>query len=206
MLEAMMKLDADARQVLAELAARGRFDITAHSPLQARAYLGAAPRPDGAVVHEVRALTVDGADGAIAARLYRPSAAPDLPVLVWFHGGGMVVGDLTTADWGCRELCMQADAAVVSVAYRLAPEHRFPAAPEDAYSATCWVAAHAAELGIDAACRWAATAPAAIWRRSPANWRATAAACGCARSFSSIPALATICPTRRLKSSPTARS
>jgi acetyl esterase len=151
MLEAMMKLDADARQVLAELAARGRFDITAYSPLQARAYLGAAPRPDGAVVHEVRALTVDGADGPIAARLYRPSAAPDLPVLVWFHGGGMVVGDLTTADWGCRELCMQADAAVVSVAYRLAPEHRFPAAPEDAYAATCWVAAHAAELGIDAA-------------------------------------------------------
>ncbi len=151
MLEAMTKLDADARQVLAELAARGRFDITTVSPLQARAYLSAGPRPDGAVVHEVRALNVSGAEGEIPARLYRPSAAPDLPVLVWFHGGGMVLGDLTTADWVCRELCMQADAAVVSVAYRLAPEHRFPAAPEDAYAATCWVAAHAAELGIDAA-------------------------------------------------------
>jgi len=150
MLAAMAKLDADARQVLAELAARGRFDITTVSPLQARTYLAAGPKPDGAVVHEVRALSVAGAEGSIPARLYRPSAAPDLPVLVWFHGGGMVLGDLSTADWVCRELCMQADAAVVSVAYRLAPEHRFPAAPEDAYAATCWVAAHAAELGIDA--------------------------------------------------------
>jgi acetyl esterase len=151
MLDAVAKLDADARQVLRDMAARGRLDIASLSPLQARAALAGMPRPAGPVVHEVRPLSVAGAQGDIPARLYRPSHAPDLPVLVWFHGGGMVLGDLSTADWVCRELCMQADAAVVSVAYRLAPEHRFPAAPEDAYAATGWVAAHAAELGIDGA-------------------------------------------------------
>jgi acetyl esterase len=151
MLDGVAKLDADARQVLRDMAAHGPLDIPSLSPLQVRAYLAGVPKPDGAVVHEVRALSVAGAEGEIPARLYRPSAAPDLPVLVWFHGGGMVLGDLASADWVCRELCMQADAAVVSVAYRLAPEHRFPAAPEDAYAATMWVAAHAAELGIDAA-------------------------------------------------------
>ena len=149
MLDAFNKLDADARQVLAEIAARGRIDISTMSPLQVRAYLSGEPQPVGSVVHEVRGLTVAGAEGSIPARLYRPSASPDLPVLVWFHGGGMVIGDLTSADWVCRELCMQADAAVVSVDYRLAPEHRFPAAPEDAYAATCWVADHASELGVD---------------------------------------------------------
>lgn len=151
MLEAVAKLDADARQVLRDMAARGRLDIPALSPPQVRAALAAVPRPAGAVVHDVRALSVSGAEGDIPARLYRPSAAPDLPVLVWFHGGGMVLGGLAAADWVCRELCMQADVAVVSVDYRLAPEHRFPAAAEDAYAATMWVAAHAAELGIDGA-------------------------------------------------------
>jgi len=151
MLEALAKLDADAQKALRDMAAHGRLDIPAMTPLQVRAALAGMPRPAGAVVHEVRALEVSGAAGSIPARLYRPSAAPDLPVLVWFHGGGMVLGDLETADWVCRELCMQADAAVVSVAYRLAPEHPFPAAPEDAYAATCWVASHAAELGIDEA-------------------------------------------------------
>ena len=150
MIDAIAKLDADARQVLADMAARGRIDISTLSPLQVRAYVSGEPRPAGAVVHEVRALTVAGAEGEIPARLYRPSAAPDLPVLVWYHGGGMVIGDLESADWVCRELCMQADAAVVSVAYRLAPEHRFPAAPEDAYAAACWVSVHASELGVDA--------------------------------------------------------
>jgi acetyl esterase len=150
LLEAISKLDADARQVLAALAARGSVDITTMSPLQLRGYYNNLPAPPGAVVHEVRALTIAGADGEIQARLYRPSATPDLPALVWFHGGGMVIGDLTSADWVCRDLCMQADAAVISVAYRLAPEHRFPAAPEDAYAAARWVAEHAAELGIDA--------------------------------------------------------
>ena len=149
-MDAMGKLDADARQFLAEMAARGRIDISTMSPLQVRAYLGGEPRPAGAVVHEVRSLAVTGAEGEIPARLYRPSAAPDLPVLVWFHGGGMVIGDLDAADWVCRELCMQADAAIVSVAYRLAPEHRFPAAPEDAFAAACWVSDRAGELGVDA--------------------------------------------------------
>jgi acetyl esterase len=151
LLEAVARLDADARQVLRAMAARGRLDISALSPSQVRATLAGVARPAGAVVHEVRALSVAGAQGDIPARLYRPSAVPDLPALVWFHGGGMVLGDLDSADWICRELCMQADAAVVSVEYRLAPEHRFPAAPEDAYAATVWVATHAPALGIDAA-------------------------------------------------------
>ena len=68
---------------------------------------------------------------------------------MWYHGGGWVIGDLRTADWVCRELCMQAGMVVVSVDYRLAPEHPFPAGPEDAFASLRWVAEHAASFGGD---------------------------------------------------------
>src|SRR5262245_48129262 len=85
----------------------------------------------------------------IPVRVYRPSAAQDLPALVYFHGGGFVICNLDTHDRLCRMLANASGCVVVSVDYRLAPEHKFPAAAEDAYSATRYVAEHASEFGID---------------------------------------------------------
>lgn len=96
--------------------------------------------------------TVPGAGGDLALRLYTPVAAPGslLPVLVFFHGGGFVIGSLQSHDAPCRQLANGAKCLVVSVAYRLAPEAPFPAAVDDALAATQWVFDHAAEIGADA--------------------------------------------------------
>jgi acetyl esterase len=85
----------------------------------------------------------------IPVRVYRPSLATDLPVLMFFHGGGFVICNLDTHDRTCRSLANASGCVVVSVDYRLAPEHKFPAAAEDAYGATRYVAEHASEFGID---------------------------------------------------------
>jgi acetyl esterase/lipase len=100
---------------------------------------------------EVAALNCPGPDGAIALRSYAPSGtgARVLPGLVYFHGGGLVAGDLDTHDGLCRTLATAAGCRVVAVDYRLAPEHRFPAAVDDSFAAMQWVARHATALGID---------------------------------------------------------
>jgi acetyl esterase len=99
----------------------------------------------------VRDLEVPGANGALGARLYVPQALVsgrgDDPLLVFFHGGGWVVGSLESHDAPCRVLAERAGVRVLSVAYRLAPEHPFPAAPHDCIAAYRWVVDHAAELG-----------------------------------------------------------
>lgn len=101
-------------------------------------------------VGSVRELTVSGAAGPLGARLYRPrGAGSDASLLVYFHGGGFVIGDLDTHDEPCRVLCRFARTAVLSVAYRLAPEHPFPAAVDDAVAAWRWACANAGTLGID---------------------------------------------------------
>jgi acetyl esterase len=122
-------------------------------PAQAREfYLGRrsvtqpAP-PEVAAVRELKA-------GNVPLRLYRPAgSAPGdtLPVLVYYHGGGFVIGDLDTHDTLCRELSNLSGCAVVAVHYRLAPEHRFPAACDDCVAATRWVHANAGELHLDPA-------------------------------------------------------
>ncbi len=95
--------------------------------------------------------TIEGPAGPIPLRVYRPPTADGttLPVVVFIHGGGWSVGDLDTYDGIARDHAVRAHAVVVSVEYRLAPEHPFPAAVDDAWAATQWVAAHAAELGAD---------------------------------------------------------
>jgi acetyl esterase len=105
--------------------------------------------PEVSSVQDLRAATPAG---DISLRIYRPfGAAPDavLSVLVYFHGGGWVIGDLDTHDVLCRELANGAGCGVVAVDYRLAPEHRFPAAVDDAVAATRWIRRHAAALHLD---------------------------------------------------------
>jgi acetyl esterase len=98
--------------------------------------------------------TVEGPGGAIPIRIYWPttdSASGKLPVVVYLHGGGFVIGDLDTYDGTARQHAVGAEAIVVSVDYRLAPEHPYPAAVDDAWAATLWVAEHGDELGADTA-------------------------------------------------------
>ncbi|TWO68103.1 alpha/beta hydrolase [Caenimonas sedimenti] len=110
-------------------------------------------QPPPPVVALSQDLAIPGTGGPIPARLIRPPGSGNderLPVLVFFHGGGWVIGDLDTHDTLCRELANGAGCAVLSVDYRLAPEHRFPAAAEDAIAALGWVASNAAALSLDA--------------------------------------------------------
>ena len=101
-------------------------------------------------VATVSDIQIPGADGKLPARVYNPSGNADLPVIVYFHGGGWVFGNLEVVDRPCRLLARQTQCIVVAVSYRLSPETRFPGAPEDCYSAVTWVAENAAELGADA--------------------------------------------------------
>lgn len=105
---------------------------------------------DAPVMLETRAVTASGAEGPLDARLYVPYAvgADFGPGIIYFHGGGFTVGDLDSHEMLCRRLADSARVRVLSVAYRLAPEHKFPAAPEDAYAATQWAAAHAGDIGL----------------------------------------------------------
>ncbi|EYB67202.1 alpha/beta hydrolase [Deinococcus phoenicis] len=100
-----------------------------------------------APVAQVENRTIPGPAGELPIRVYTPQGQGPFPLVVYFHGGGWTICTLDTHDPICRELCAGAGAVVVSVDYRLAPEHPFPAAPDDCFAATRWVAEHAAELG-----------------------------------------------------------
>jgi acetyl esterase/lipase len=101
----------------------------------------------------VRDRTADGPGGDIPVRVYRPVAAggAPLPLVLYFHGGGFVLGDLRMGDWMCSSVAVTVGAVVVSVDYRLAPGHPFPAAVDDCYAALTWAAGNAAQLGAAAA-------------------------------------------------------
>jgi acetyl esterase/lipase len=147
-----MGLDPQAKAFLEQIAALGGQPLSAMPVAEARqtmemlATMRAADAPVAAVVDR----TVPGPAGAIPVRIYRPNGTAPFPLLVYFHGGGWVLGSIATHDGICRSLAAGAGCVVVSVEYRLAPEHRYPAAAEDCYAATQWCAAHAAELGADA--------------------------------------------------------
>lgn len=104
---------------------------------------------DVIAVGEVRDLTVPGGAGERPARLYRPAGDGPWPTTVYLHGGGFVIGDLDTHDQLCRRICRDVETVVVSVDYRLAPEHPFPAGVEDALAAARWAHEHLGELGGD---------------------------------------------------------
>jgi acetyl esterase len=103
---------------------------------------------EGPAVRTVRTLAIDGPGGEIPVRVYRP-AAEEPPAIVFYHGGGWTLGTLDSADDICRELAARSGALVASVDYRLAPEHPFPAAVDDAMAALEWVAANAGAFGAD---------------------------------------------------------
>ncbi len=115
------------------------------TPAQARSLRDERRLPPSHPVHSTRDLDA----GGVPARLYRPSDDEGLGLLVFLHGGGWVIGDLDSHDNVCRALCNHSGHAVLSLDYRLAPEHPFPAPLEDALSGTRWAHAHAAELGCD---------------------------------------------------------
>ena len=115
------------------------------SPTDARALYNAGQVPSTEAVHEIR----DVQAGTILCRLYRPSVDTNLGLLVFFHGGGWVIGDLNSHDGVCRSLANKSGHAVLSVDYRLAPEHTFPAAFDDCVAAVKWASENAQALGID---------------------------------------------------------
>jgi acetyl esterase len=108
----------------------------------------AMPPPD-VTLASISDRTIPGPGGDIPIRIYKPDGTGSFPMVVYFHGGGFAVGDLDTQDMIARGLAAGAGALVVSVDYRLAPENRFPAAPDDCYAAVRWASANAAELGGD---------------------------------------------------------
>jgi len=150
-----MALDPQAKAVIDLVVASGRPPYHQLSPKDARQLFREtrpASTPIPPEIGIVRDIAADGPLGSIPLRLYRPAGVPvstPLAVLVYFHGGGWVIGDLETHDVLCRQLTAESGVSLVAVDYRLAPEHRFPAAADDAWAATRWVVAHAGELGID---------------------------------------------------------
>ena len=146
-------LEPEVQLGLSLLERRGAPPLEALPPAEAReafrrrASVSTGPPPP---VGAVRNLLVDGAAGPLPARHYAPEeGGGPHPLLVYFHGGGFVLGDLNTHDVPCRLLCRHAGSHVLSVDYRLAPEHPFPAAVEDGRAALSWAISHAAELDAD---------------------------------------------------------
>ena len=149
-----MPLDPQLKDMLDFIAAAGYPPMEQGTPALARQGMRAMSvdmvKPEDVVpVGSVEDLKVPGGAGERDARLYRPEGDGPWPTMVYLHGGGFVVGDLDTHDQTCRRICRDADVAVLSVDYRLAPEDPFPAGLEDALAATEWAAAHLADLGGD---------------------------------------------------------
>lgn len=148
-----MPLDVDSAALIAKLAELELPRYETLTPDQARSAMAAARRAaavEPPSVGDVRDLEIPAAHGKIPARLYRPlEARGRVPGLVFFHGGGWVLGDLESHDILCRRLANAGECAVLAVDYRLAPEHKFPSAVEDAIAAIQWVFANPQTLEID---------------------------------------------------------
>jgi acetyl esterase len=146
-----MALDPQARQLLEMLAALGAPPLHEQTPEAARAGMvaGYAARPPGEAVATVDNRAIPGPHGDIPVRVYAPAGDRSLPVVVYYHGGGWVIGDLDYQDVACRYIANHTPAVVVSVDYRLAPEHKFPVPFDDCYAALEWVGSNAASIGGD---------------------------------------------------------
>ncbi len=146
-----MPVDPQVQALLDQAIAAGRPPLRGQTVEESRALMRSmiAVKGDGPKIGRVEDHAVPGPAGDIPVRIYWPDGVGPLPVMVWFHGGGWVLGDLDTADSTCRSLAAKSGAVVVSVDYRLAPESPYPAGVDDALAAVSWVAANASELGGD---------------------------------------------------------
>jgi len=147
-------LEPATRTIVDQMTAAGPVDFSELTPAAFRrlfrASLGALDSAGAAGAEEdVEDRSIPGPAGPVPVRVYRPPGAGPAPLVAYFHGGGWVIGDIDTHDGTCRTLSRRTGAVVVSVGYRLAPEHRFPAAVDDCDAATAWVAAHGSDLGGD---------------------------------------------------------
>jgi len=145
----IVRLQPDVRLVLNMLADLNLPPLESFGAEGARGFVFQfnATRPAGRPVGEVLDGSLAGADGPLPYRLYRPATPGPHPIVVYFHGGGWVLGDERSDDPFCRDMCRRSGMIFVSVGYRHAPEHRFPTAAEDGYAALRWIAEHAGELG-----------------------------------------------------------
>ena len=145
-----MGLDPAAKAMMEQMEALGAAPLETLTPEQAReVYQGmAAIAGEPAEIAEVADRSLATAAGAVPVRVYR-NAKGQLPVLLYFHGGGWVIGDLDSHDHTCRALAADSGACVIAVDYRRAPEHKYPSAVDDCYGALSWVFEHAGELAVD---------------------------------------------------------
>lgn len=143
-----MYVDPDVQRLLDNWDPAAR-DVTTLTPaqLRANAELTVADMRPAVAVDEVRDLAIPTRDGEVAARLYRPRPTGAAALVVYCHGGGWELGSLALSDRVLRRLCRDADVAILSIDYRLTPEHPFPAALHDCYDATIWAGVHAQQLG-----------------------------------------------------------
>ncbi len=184
----MPNLHPQIVQILDAMAKAELRPIEAMTPAEARAQMemtARARKAEPLPVAKVEERMIPDPAGEIRLRLYWPTATGPVPAIVYYHGGGHVIGSLDTHDFIARNLCAGAEALVVSVDYRMGPEHKFPAAVEDCFAALQWVHANAASLGADPGRHRRA------WRQRRRQsrggrrvaWRATPVArdCGCSR-------------------------
>ena len=145
-----MPLDIQMKSVLDAMVAAKNPAFHTLTPQEARRIAAARPQPgEPEAVAKLEDRTIASSGGEIPIRIYTPGGVPPFGVLVYFHGGGWVLGNIAMTDQPCRLLANASGCMVVSVEYRLAPEHKFPAAPEDCYTATKWVYENAHSLNID---------------------------------------------------------
>jgi acetyl esterase len=146
-----MPLDDDVQMLINMLSAPGAPSLSALSVDEARANMRnlTSLRTSVDELPRIENRKLPGPHGEIPVRIFAPSTAPGLPVLVYFHGGGWVLGDLDTHDGTCRTLAKLIDGIVVSVDYRLAPEHKFPVPFDDCYAAATWTVENASSIGGD---------------------------------------------------------
>lgn len=145
-----MALDPQAKFLLEQMEAAGAPPMSQLSPEEARLtidFSALAGEPEE--VGKIENRKIAGPGGEIPVRIYTPKGEGPFPALVYYHGGGWVIGDLETVEVPCRLLTNLANCVVISVNYRLAPEHKFPAAADDSYAAVKWVAENAASIGVD---------------------------------------------------------